>query len=248
MKSLSIVKRLTVAVVAAAALAGPVTGAHALQFTAGDAVLAVYGNGNEYTANIGTIQNLLTNGVNVDLTPYISQINAGGAPLKIEVFGYTGTTNTSNVLFGNADDISLWNVSGSTGDQTKNTPGGLVNALLGYSGGLKNAADSRVIFPNTDNLSFSHILNNDGSDSLGSNINGNHTAAVGVDTVLNLFEQSKTGNILTQVGTGMFNSATNRFVVSAVPVPAAVVLFATGVIGLVGVARRRMSGKQVDAA
>ena len=88
MKSLSIVKRLAVAAVAAAALAGPVTAAHALQFSAGDAVLAVYGNGTEYVKNLGTISSVLSSGVDVNLnTGGILAAVGGVNGIKYTVFG-----------------------------------------------------------------------------------------------------------------------------------------------------------------
>jgi hypothetical protein len=95
MKSLSMVKRLAVAAVSAAALAGPVTAAHALQFNAGDVVLTVYGNGTEYAANIGTLSNLINNGVNIDLSAQIATLQVGGNPLRYTVASYNGSACSS---------------------------------------------------------------------------------------------------------------------------------------------------------
>lgn len=241
MKSLSIVKRLAVAAVAAAALAGPATAAHALQFNAGDLVLAVYGNGTEYVKNLGTISSVLSSGVDVDL-------NLGGvltaigptSSLKYTVFGYSGTA----ITFGDNAAIGSW-----TGPQKNGVlPNTLINALIGYSGALGAAVDVRNLFPQNDGLSFSTNLNAAGSDTLGGSINPVHKAMATIDTVLNLLQRTGDATTLAQVGTGFLSSASGHFVVSAVPVPAAVVLFATGVIGLVGLARRKMSGAQPDAA
>jgi hypothetical protein len=241
MKSLSIVKRLAVAAVAAAALAGPATAAHALQFNAGDLVLAVYGNGTEYVANLGTISNVLSNGVDVNL-------NLGGvltaigptSSLKYTVFGYSGTA----ITFGDSAAIGLW----STPQKNAVLPNTLINALIGYSGALGVAADARNLFPANDALSFSTNLNAAGSDTLGGSISSAHPAVANIDTVLNLLQRTGAASTLAQVGTGFLSSANGHFVVSAVPVPAAVVLFATGVIGLVGLARRKMSGARPEAA
>jgi hypothetical protein len=243
MKSLSIVKRLAVAAVAAAALAGPVTAAHALQFSSGDMVLAVYGNGTEYVANLGTISNVLSNGVDVNLSGLVNGLTPtlGGAnTIKYTVFGYSGTA----ITFGDSAPIGSW----STTQKNQNLPNTLINALIGYSGALGVAADARNLFPQNDALSFSTNLNAAGSDTLGGSISSQHVAVANIDTVLNLLQRTGAASTLAQVGTGFLSSTTGHFVVSAVPVPAAVVLFATGVIGLVGLARRKMSGSRPEAA
>jgi hypothetical protein len=231
--------RLAVAAVAAAALAGPVTAAHALQFNAGDLVLAVYGNGTEYVADLGTISNVVSNGVNLDLSSILGTVG-GTNTIKYTVFGYNGTA----ITFGDSAPISSWTSS------QKNSvfPNTLVNALVDYSNSLLTAGDTRNLFPQTDALSFSSKLNAAGSDTLGGSISSAHPAMANIDTVLNLLQRTGSASTLAQVGTGFLSSQTGNFVVSAVPVPAAVVLFATGVIGLVGLARRRMSGAQQDAA
>jgi hypothetical protein len=240
MKGLSVLKRLAVGAVATAALAGSVTAAHALQFNAGDLVLAVYGNGTEYVSNLGTISNVVNNGVNVDLTGVLGSLG-GANTIKYTVFGYSGTS----ITFGDSAPAS--GASGFTTTQKNaivaNT---LINTLIGYSGQLASAADVRNLFPATDGLSFETQIVT--PDTLGGAIPSAHVAYSNIDSVLNLLSLTGNRGTLSQVGTGLLSSSTGHFVVSAVPVPAAVVLFATGVIGLVGLARRRMSGTQPDAA
>ena len=241
MKNLSIVKRLAVAAVAAAALAGPATAAHALQFNSGDLVLAVYGNGTEYVKNLGTISSVLSSGVDVNLnTGGILAAVGGVNGIKYTVFGYSGTA----ITFGDSAPIASWTAT----QKNQNLPNTLINALIGYSGALGVAADVRNLFPQNDALSFSTNLNAAGSDTLGGSISSAHPAVAGIDTVLNLLQRTGGATTLAQVGTGFLSSASGHFVVSAVPVPAAVVLFATGVIGLVGLARRKMSGARPEAA
>jgi hypothetical protein len=244
MKGLSMVKRLTVAAVAAAALAGPATAAHALQFASGDLVLAVYGNGTEYVANLGTISNVLSKGVDVNLGSILTTITPGGVaganPIKYTVFGYSGTA----ITFGDSAPIASW----TTTQKNQILPATLINAMSLWGSELVTAADARTLFPATDNLSFSTNLNAANSDTLGGSISSAHVAAVTIDSVLNLLQRTGGATTLAQVGTAMLSSSTGHFVISAVPVPAAVVLFATGLIGLVGLARRRMSGSQQDAA
>ena len=236
MKCLPMVKRLAVASVAAAALAGPVTAAHALQFSTGDTVLAVYGNSTEYVTNLGSFSNLVTNGVNLDLTSVLGTVGAGGNTIKYTIFGYSG----SEIFFGDSAPIGSW----TTIQKNQVLPSTLINALIGWSGALGVAGDARSLFPKDDSLSFSTNLNASGADTLGGSISSSHPAVANIDTVLNLLDRPGAASTLAQVGTAFLSSQDGHFVVSAVPVPAAVVLFATGVIGLVGLARRRMSGLQ----
>jgi len=245
MKSLSMVKRVMVGAVAAAALAGPVTAAHALQFSQGDAVLAVYGNGTEYLANLGTISNLETNGASLNLSSILSSVG-GSNPIQYTIFGFS---DPNTILFGDASAGSTFTTS-----QKNSIPvGSVVGSFQGYSGGLFNAADTRNLFPQADALSFTTNLNPDASNTLGGAIPSAHPAVAGINHILYLLNANDPGTGivgLSQVATALLNSSNGSFVVtvSAVPVPAAVVLFATGVIGLVGLARRRMSGTQADAA
>jgi hypothetical protein len=245
MKGLSMMKRVMVGAVAAAALAGPVTAAHALQFSQGDAVLAVYGNSTEYLANLGTISNLVTNGASLDLSSIMGSVG-GTNPIRYTLFGFS---DPNTLFFGDGSTASSF----TTSQKNTSLPASVVSALQGYSGALVNAADARNLFPLADALSFTSNLNPDSSNTFGGNISSAHPAVASIDHILNLLTANDpgTGIIgLSQVATALLSSSNGSFVVSvsAVPVPAAVVLFATGVIGLVGLARRRMSGTQPDAA
>jgi hypothetical protein len=246
MKGLSIVKRFAVAAVAAAALAGPVTAAHALQFGSGDAVLAVYGNNTEFVVDLGNFQTLLSTGVNLDLVSgaygnVMAQVG-GANTVKYTLFG-GGLSSGLPVFFGSNAAIGTWTSSQKNGV----LPSTLNNALINWSGNLAAASNSAFLFTATDALSFSTNLNNAGSDSLGGSVPSGK-GGTAIDTTLNLLNRTGAASTLSQVGIATLSSSSGHFVVSAVPVPAAVVLFATGVIGLVGLARRRMSGAQPDAA
>lgn len=243
MKSLSMVKRLAVAAVAAAALIGPVTSAHALQFNEGDVVLTVYGNATEYAANIGTVSNMLTNGVNIDLSSVIGALQGTPFnPLRYTVVSYTG----GSFLFGDRDPRTSW-----TAQQVNQISAPtFISGLNGWDNALGLAADARTLFPVNDPLSFTSNMNIAGNETFGA-ISPLHPGATSVESVLNLLQRNAGAANLSQVGTAILSLQgpnANRFVVSAVPLPAAVVLFATGVIGLVGLARRRMSGVRPDAA
>jgi hypothetical protein len=212
-----------------------VTTTHALQFSGGDAVLAVYGNSTEYVTNLGSFSNLVSTGTNLDLSSIMSSVGGTNA-IKYTLFGYNGST----IFFGDSAPIGSW----TTIQKNQVLPATLINALINYSGQLGAAGDARSLFPANDALSFSTNLNAAGTDTLGGSISSSHPAVANIDTVLNLLQRPGAANTLDQVGTAFLSSQNGHFVVSAVPVPAAVVLFATGVIGLVGLARRRMSGPQ----
>jgi hypothetical protein len=232
MKSLSITKRLAVAAVAAAALAGPVTAAHALQFNQGDAVLAVYGNTTEYVANLGSFSNLVTNGVNHDLSGFLGTIGPTTS-LKYTIVGYQGT----GIYFGDRDPASSFTA------QQKNQvlPNTLISALTNWNGPLASTGNTANLFAATDPLSFSSNLNAAGSDTLGASVPSTHPGATAFNTTLNLLQRTGAATTLATVGTA-FLGTDGHFVVSAVPIPAAAVLFATGIVGLIGVARRRVFG------
>jgi hypothetical protein len=243
MKGLSIVKRFAVAAVAAAALAGPVTAAHALQFSSGDAVLAVYGNSTEYVANLGSMSTLLSSGANIDLTSILGSIGPTSS-LKYTIVGYNGST----ITFGDGSALSSWSSTGpGGGDKGKVNATTFISALSNWSGGLVTSGNTLNLFSQGDANSFSSNLNAAGSDTLGGSVPSTRKGMATIDNYLYLL-QGTSGPNLSQVGTALLSSSTGHLVVSAVPVPAAVVLFATGVIGLVGLARRRMSGAQPDAA
>jgi len=241
MKRLSIGNRLVIAAAAAAALAGPIS-AHALQFNSGDALLAVYGNGTEYVADLGSFSSLLTTGVTLDLSSIISSDIGPASSLSYTLVGYNGT----EIFFGDRDDASAF----STLQKNQVLPATLTNALINWSGQLSvnpgNGGTSGNLFLNTDPLSFTKVLNNTGAQTLGGSIPSVHPGGTTFDTVLNLLDRTGAANTLTTVGTAILDSQTGHFVIAPtpVPVPAAAVLFATGVVGLIGVARRKVFGLQ----
>lgn len=235
MKSLSVVKRLAVATVAAAALAAPVTAAHALQFGVGDAVLVLYGNNTEYVQNLGSFSSLVTTGADIDLSAILASVG-GANTIKYTVVGDTA----SSIFFGNNVPIGSW----TTTNKNQVVPGTYTTTLTNWSGQLGASGDVRNLIPKADSLSFSNFLNPAGTDTLAGSIPGARRGSADIDNFLYLLERQNPGaaSSLAQVGTAFLNSSNGHFVVSTVPIPAAVVLFATGVIGLVGVARRKVMG------
>src|SRR5262245_53290669 len=239
MKRISIVKRLTVATVAAAALAGSVTAAQAVTIGDGQAILAVYGNGQEYVRNLGSISNLVSNGLSLDLSSIMTTVSTGGAPVRYTLFGATGPA----IFFGDQFPISDWT---STEISRHLDVTILPQALTVWGGNLGTADPNPSFFGKTDPLSFTSNLNQSGNNTLSGTTPASRPGFANLGETLYLFSKASP---LAQVGIATFNDA-GQFQVGAapVPVPAAAVLFASGLVALVGLARRRMSGTRQDAA
>ena len=103
---------------------------------------------------------------------------------------------------------------------------------------------ARQIYSAADaTLSFHQYLNISNTDTLGGTLNGRRGSS-DIDQTLYLLERTGAAGTLAAATTGFLNSLTGQFVVgnaAPVPVPAAAVLFASGIVGLVGLARRQMS-------
>jgi hypothetical protein len=246
MKRLSIGKRLAVAAVAAAALIGPVTSVQAMTFNVGDAVLTVYGNGTEYSTDLGNFSTLLSTGVDLNLSSFLSQNSPTGVnganTIKYTLVGYTGPNSTDSFFFGDGTQRSSWSTAQLNGVSGSTIQSGVSAYQTAVAG-----TGSQNLFAASDPASFSTNMDPAGSGSLGGGVPSTRPAFSLIDSTLFLLQRQVSGapnNSLTQVGTALLNSQTGHFVISAVPVPAAVVLFATGVIGLIGVARRRVFGQQ----
>lgn len=231
---------------AVAGLGGIPQQAQALTFGAGDAVLVLYGNNTEYVKNLGSFSSLLTNGVDLDLSSILPTLLVN-TPDPVNPIEYTivGNNSATSIFFGNSFAASTWTTAQRNAVGVNN----YVNALANWSGPLGLAADpAKTLYGEGEALSFSTNLNAANSDTLGGSIPATRRGSADIGTILQLLQRDGTATSLTTVGTAFLNQANGHFVVSAVPVPAAVVLFATGVIGLVGLARRRMSGAHPDAA
>jgi hypothetical protein len=138
------------------------------------------------------------------------------------------------MFFGNSVAIGSW----SSTNKNQVVPINFTSALTNWAGQLSANSDARNLIPTADALSFTSFFGT--TDTLASSLSGRRGSA-DMASLLYLLQRDIGTQNLAQVGTAILN-ANNHFVISAVPVPAAVVLFATGVIGLVGIARRRVLG------
>ena len=235
------IKRMIVA--AALAVATVITGnAHAFNFADGDLVLAIYGNNTEALYNLGSASTRLAPGASfnsLNVSAGLAAASVGTNSVKYSLFGFDATTGL-NVFAGTTFAPSAINPSQLILVQELNSAGtmqGLIDSIGGLPGDTIAKAD-----PN----SFSSQMDQAGSG----NYNGAWPVAMqgAIGDVLNIMKGDVNTGTFTQVGR-MLLSADGNLILgnpgpSAVPLPAGVVLFGTGVIGLIGIARRSL-GKLV---
>ena len=226
------------ALAVATAVAGVAGQAQAFTYGQNDLVLAIYGNNTEALYNVGTYSSLLA-GPNVD-------VNVGTAGLSAASVGTPSAVKWT--LFG-------WDLDAASGTglhaATQFTPteinsGGSLtltnqfNPSLAMSFGPGFAGDTVA---KTDSQSFSFNLNTAGAGKF----EGAWPVAMqgSLDQVLNVMRGDVGVNSFTQVGRAQFTSDGHLIIgnpgPAAVPLPGVVVLFGTGLIGLIGIARRKLN-------
>lgn len=225
------------ALAVATMVAGIAGQAQAFTFGDGDLVLAIYGNNTEALYNLGNFNTRLANGAT-----FSQDVSAGLTAAQV------GTNAVKYTLFG-------WDVS---------LPAGQLHAATAFAPGSVGAANLTNQFNPSVNMSFLPAFTGDtiaksDSRSFSANLNtagagqfeGAWTVAMQgtLDQVLNIVRGNVETNTFTQVGRVLLTAGGQLTLgnpgPAAVPLPAAVVLFGTGLIGLIGVARRsltRMNG------
>lgn len=227
-------KRATMATVLAVvtAVAGMAGQAQAFSFGEGDLVLAIYGNNTEGLYNLGNYNTVLANNASttIDVSAGLAAAQVGTNAVKYTIFGW---------------DVSL--------------PAGQVHAATAFESGSIPAAGINLTnqFNPSANMSFQPSFTGDtiaksDSRSFSSNLDtagagrleGAWTVSMegGLNQVLNIMRGNVETNTFTQVGRVLLTAAGALTIgnpgPAAVPLPAGVVLFGTGLIGLVGIARR----------
>jgi hypothetical protein len=233
------------AAVSSLVVVGLPTKAQALGFPNGDLAFVVYGGSTEYYRNLGSLSSLLApnaNGVTTLTAGELSAVQAGaGTGVKYSLLGissdgvnfFTGaqtptlTSNQQNQTASalGAGDFSFWE------GQHAAATGGLGNPL----------ANNPSLTAAGATHSFTSFLGTDGR------LNGNmgYSVAQLMGSELFLFSINTETNVFTRVGNALLTANGTLFFgnPAVVPAPAAVVLFGTGLIGLVGVARRSLIRK-----
>ena len=243
------------ALATATAVAGVAGPAQAFTFGNGDLVLAIYGGNTEALINLsapglgfGSAATILTQGgagiSNLNVSAELAAATVGTDPtgtatdgtptLHYTLFEHDFNTNTV-IAATNADPASI---TGTLGLSTQ------LNASIGMS--FLPSVDSTNLVPKSNAQSFFNNLNQSGSGTMG----GSWPVAMqGLSgQVLNVLQGDANTSTFTQVGRVLL-SADGLLTVgnpgpAAVPLPAAVWLFGSGLIGLVGIARRAMKSQQ----
>jgi hypothetical protein len=215
------------------AVAGVASQAQAFVFTEGDVVLAIWGNNTEALYNLGTIDTAFT-AVNqtLDVSAGLAAAQSGVNPVRFSVFGasnFTGQIIAGTTTALSAVNRDLVNITQQLG-------------VLGTWGPFSNFSGNTI--SRSDAASFSSRMDIDGPS-----LNGTWPVDMygSLGSILNILSGVDQEPGLTQIGRVLL--AANGILTygnpgpAAVPLPAAVILFGSGLIGLVGLARRSATGR-----
>ncbi len=246
---LSIVKKTVMAtalaVATAAAVAGMPSNALALGFNVGDVGFFVYGGNDQRYENLGQNSALpALQGTSVttrDISGNLTQLNIGAATgLRYSVMGTAGTdfyvsTTASTItpnMINNSDPLSAAGNFLAWAGQHAAATGGVANPY----------ANNPSITATSAPHSFTSFLGNDGSILGGFNFTTHGT----LGQLLNIFRVNVDGEAQSyvKVATALMTASGQLTITpTAVPIPAAVYLFGTGLAALVGIARRSFNKK-----
>lgn len=235
--------------------------APAFQFNNGDLVLAIFGNSTEFYYDIGTKAALLAPGATTTINiaalpgdPFGAGTGVvGGAETQWTILGRNpvAATPAANGIFvyaasqTDAAGISIVPAVAQTNTRIQ----GWNSTLLASTGGTPVGPGAQVFLNSTDPAAFTNANNFGLSGTLGGSWNaGGMQGSIG--SLLNILEgraRNEAGltNVLSDVGRAVLLASGQLTIcggagceVAAVPVPAAAILFGSGLIGLAGIARR----------
>jgi hypothetical protein len=251
-------KRVAAAVVAAVALAtvGPVTEAQALIFGSGDLVFALYNNDAQFLKVLGQTSTLLAPNASTtfNLTPDYDALGSGGitqfqnpippatsaAPLKWSIFSFTldeFQENTTAFHFSSTRSVANWTPVELHVDNLNFNAGAaaglnMSTQLSGTPGTIQKVAFNAP-------ASFTSKFGTSGTFNSAVTVSGE--GGLGDLRFLLLGDPGTEG--ISDVGHAILSAnglmlTINQGAPAPIPIPSAIVLFGTGLIGLVGIARR----------
>jgi hypothetical protein len=229
-------KAAAVAFYAGAALAGVgvATDAHALTASNDNLIFAMFGNNTEYVVNLGSTSSLLAgnNSTTINLNSTSVAATAGAGPVFFALVSWDYNPST----------FALSTVTSSINQAAGSGPAFLTNVVNPFSTWTNLVNESN--FPGntiaaTNPMSFSSIFGGDTATMAGAFSAAPTRALLG--STLYLLGGDVTTNALADLGSAFLSQdgLTLTVTAGAVPIPAAVILFGTGLAGLVGVARRK---------
>ncbi len=235
------------AAVAAIIGGGGFAPAGAYTINSGDLVLAIYGNGTEYYRNLGQANTLLTTGATINLN--LSSLNPLTAVGGSEPVQWTLVRNTfgagipGSQTFANfASKLTSQQILDSGNSYSVPQANGNITSWQSNIGPVSAPLGTEVLLPKTDPGSFTTQM------GIGGMLNGTFPGILegGLGTFMTILQGRVAGNVLSDVG-GALLSADGQLkicggagcTIEPVPVPAAAVLFASGISALIGLARRK---------
>jgi hypothetical protein len=221
--------------------------AQAITVDPNDLVLVLYNNGTEYYQVVGRVPDLINSPPSPILISGANLTTAG--PAASTLWALVSFNTTTGDFSGSPNGVTL-SYNSPIPSTNPNGPG-IFDSLAVWGGNVSvgSTDDATGTFPKSDpNSFFNGVDGGNGDGRLNSQLPSGTSAAgqygqslglmtVGYDTT------QVTNSMLTAslmlVGSSGDLSQGAYLTINAVPIPAAVILFVTGLVGLIGLARRQ---------